>query len=59
MKRKSTPCPDCDGEGGHATDDEKPIRGTYDWDHGETYLANWSECETCRGTGEIDDDPET
>ena len=58
MQRTSTPCPDCDGEGGYPIDDEKPIRTKYDYEHGETFRSNWVVCETCDGDGEIDNDGE-
>jgi len=54
MQRTSTPCPDCDGEGGYPIDDEQPIRTRYDWNHGEAYHNNWVTCETCGGDGEIE-----
>ncbi len=58
MERTSKPCPTCGGEGGHAYDDEKPIRATYDYKHGETFLSNWWQCQTCGGEGVVDDDEE-
>lgn len=56
MQRNTIPCPDCLGEGGHVCDDEQPIRTISDWKLGETYHSNWAECETCGGSGEIEDE---
>lgn len=41
---KSTTCPDCDGGGGYYPD----------WDE-DGYDENWEDCETCDGSGEVEE----
>lgn len=51
-------CPECNGEGGHPSNEDRPVKTSYDWDNGETYHSNWTECDECNGSGEVEADEE-
>ena len=51
---KHEKCSKCDGDGGWPANENRPVKLRYDWDDGEDYRTNWTDCDECGGSGEVE-----